>query len=49
MTRAVDFLVWQGYPPDWVMSLTLRQLLAYLDAAAARMALVAKADINPHL
>ena len=31
------------------MGLTLRQLLAYLDAAAARMALVAKAGLNSHL
>lgn len=46
LIRAVDFLVWQGYPASWVMSLTLRQFLAYLDAAARRLSLTAKA-INP--
>ena len=42
LTRAVDFLVWKGYPPDWVMGLTLRQFLAFLDAAAKRAALTGK-------
>lgn len=39
----MDFLVWQGYPPAWVMTLTLRQFLAHLDAAARRLNLQAKA------
>ena len=48
LVRAVDFLVWQGYPSDWVMSLTLRQFLAYLEAAAHRMTLAAKAGAFPY-
>jgi hypothetical protein len=39
----VDFLVWQGYPAPWIMELTLRQLMAYLEAASARSAMTAKA------
>ena len=37
----MDFLVGQGYPPAWVFTLTLRQFLAFLDAAAQRAALAA--------
>jgi len=44
----VDFLVWQGYPAEWVMRLTLRQLLAYLEAAAHRLTLAAKAGAFTH-
>ena len=43
MIQAIDFLVWQGYPPEWVLGLTLRQFLATLEAASKRAALRALA------
>lgn len=43
MIQAIDFLVWQGYPPEWVLGLTLRQFLATLEAASKRSALGALA------